>query len=240
MIWFTCSNCGKKHGRPETSIGSLVFCECGTGNTVPWDSTTEPPAMPSEPVNVPPPPLPPRLEPVPLNEERIPAARPAPQAAQRPRGRGGEYRDPTRCFNHPYLNQEHTCTLCNEHFCGHCVVTFQEKTYCGPCKNYQVRTLNKPPQPSLLAIFALIVGISAGPLGFCLLPFAVTGWIVPFLAFALLFQMFGIALGVLALMRMQQNPLLTGRSLAMTGILSAALGVVLMGVVAVYNYTQWV
>ncbi len=47
MIWFNCSKCGKTHGRPENSIGSVVFCECGQGNRVPWESTApEPPPQP--------------------------------------------------------------------------------------------------------------------------------------------------------------------------------------------------
>ena len=45
MIWFTCKKCGKTHGRTETSAGTMVFCECGNGNTVPWESTAAPPAV---------------------------------------------------------------------------------------------------------------------------------------------------------------------------------------------------
>ena len=47
MIWFTCKQCGKTHGRPENSVGSLVFCECGAGNTVPWESTVAEPEQPA-------------------------------------------------------------------------------------------------------------------------------------------------------------------------------------------------
>ena len=44
MIWFSCPKCGKTHGRPENSAGTMVFCECGQGNRVPWESTVaEPP-----------------------------------------------------------------------------------------------------------------------------------------------------------------------------------------------------
>ena len=39
MIWFTCRQCGKRHVRPEAECGTLVFCECGQGNRVPWQST---------------------------------------------------------------------------------------------------------------------------------------------------------------------------------------------------------
>ncbi len=91
MIWFACNKCGKRHSRPESSAGTFVFCDCGQGNPVPWESTVEAaevapaaPAivLPAEPVDVPelmPPPLPPlpRFDAVPVGEERVPP-RPGP------------------------------------------------------------------------------------------------------------------------------------------------------------------
>src|SRR5271169_2112243 len=46
MIWFTCKKCGKTHGRADNSAGTMIFCDCGAGNTVPWESTTAEPAAP--------------------------------------------------------------------------------------------------------------------------------------------------------------------------------------------------
>src|SRR5438105_12622885 len=73
MIWFSCSKCQKTLGRPESSVGALVFCDCGQGNAVPWDSTAAAPAepLPAEVL----PPQPPPLRPVPVGEEQIPVAR---------------------------------------------------------------------------------------------------------------------------------------------------------------------
>jgi hypothetical protein len=44
MIWFPCKHCGKVHGRPENSAGTMIFCDCGQGVTVPWESTAAPTA----------------------------------------------------------------------------------------------------------------------------------------------------------------------------------------------------
>src|SRR5437588_8008736 len=44
MIWFTCKKCGKTHGRAENSAGSMIFCDCGHGSLVPWESTAPEPA----------------------------------------------------------------------------------------------------------------------------------------------------------------------------------------------------
>ena len=46
MIWFACKQCGKRHGRAESLVGTLVFCECGQGNRVPWASTVPEPEAP--------------------------------------------------------------------------------------------------------------------------------------------------------------------------------------------------
>lgn len=87
MIWFACKQCGKVQGRPDSAAGSLIFCNCGSGNTVPWESTVEPPPESVPTQNVPP--LPPILEPIPIEESNIPPvvpARPArPSYPQKPR-----------------------------------------------------------------------------------------------------------------------------------------------------------
>ena len=52
MIWFGCKKCGKRHGKAESLCGTLVFCDCGFGNRVPWSSTVPEPEAP-EPTAVP-------------------------------------------------------------------------------------------------------------------------------------------------------------------------------------------
>ena len=61
MIWFACKQCGKTHGRPDSAIGATIFCDCGCGLLVPWESTA---AEPSTPVIVADMPLAFKLEPV--------------------------------------------------------------------------------------------------------------------------------------------------------------------------------
>src|SRR5438045_2911704 len=53
MIWFHCKKCGKTHSRPDNSAGTLIFCDCGSGNTVPWESTAAEPANPPPAVEAP-------------------------------------------------------------------------------------------------------------------------------------------------------------------------------------------
>ena len=100
MIWFACKQCGKTHNRPESSSGSMVFCDCGNGMTVPWESTMEPPAnapqqeeVPSAlPVNVPPAFDVPSFQPIPVGEERVPP----PPRPQNPSPPPIPYQDPGR------------------------------------------------------------------------------------------------------------------------------------------------
>src|SRR5947208_15063000 len=116
MIWFSCSKCQKTLGRPESSAGALVFCDCGQGNVVPWDSTAAAPAepLPAEVL----PPQPPPLRPVPVGEEQIPVARrPSPSAPPpsredddlRRRFSTPQNRNPGQCFNHQDRPVLHKC-----------------------------------------------------------------------------------------------------------------------------------
>lgn len=200
MIWFTCKQCGKRHGRPDETSGSLLFCECGQANRVPWDSTAlEPPT----------------LEPA----DARPSSRPAPRT-----------RDPGRCLNHPSEPSETRCLACGEAFCAGCIVTLQGATLCGPCKNYRLQRLQRPPRLSGLALVALILGLVSGPLAFCLsmMPlaqpqgpsdsaviFGLIGAVIPFGA---------LIVGLLALREIDNNPQVGGRALAMTGTGTALLG----------------
>jgi hypothetical protein len=232
MIWFACSQCGRKHSRPETSVGSLIFCECGQAITVPWESTIEAPEVPAEPVppSVPVPPPLPRMEPIPLAEERLPVAR----SARRPRQERRAPRDPSRCFNHTDLPAETTCAGCQERFCTHCVVTFRGKTWCGPCKNKEIRTILRPSRPSTLAVFSSILAV-LGYVGFCFFPLLPSSDLLVGAALVVFVQLLPLGLGIGALYRMQKDPFLTGRSLAFTGIVGAGLCMLLAGAASVLS-----
>ena len=92
MIWFACKQCGKSHGRGEHLAGTLVFCECGHGNRVPWSSTIAEPE-PEEAMPAPPPR--PRVPPTP----RDPGATPSSFPSAKRNGAGRDVHDgagPTR------------------------------------------------------------------------------------------------------------------------------------------------
>jgi hypothetical protein len=141
MIWFACKHCGKRHKQPDEAAGSLVFCECGRSNRVPWESTAPEPRE---------------------------AAEPAPRRGPRRRARREPPpRDPEYCLTHEEAPSVHTCPDCGESFCARCLVEFQGLRLCGPCKNYRVRKLQRRPQIAGVAIAALIAGLVCAPLIFC-------------------------------------------------------------------------
>lgn len=224
MIWFACKECGKRHHRPEEAVGTLVFCACGAGNRVPWESTVpaeEGPAEPTEPVPVPATPWGEGARPAAEDDE--PAPRRARRAAPRPR-------DPAHCLNHPDAAATHTCADCREAFCDGCVVALQGRTLCGPCKNFRLRTRERPLTPSAFAIMALVVGLMSGPWGFCLMIamagkggvsagvlafFGILGIGVPLVA---------LGLGLKGVWDVNHRPRLAGRGFAVTGMTLAAAG----------------
>lgn len=250
MIWFACKHCGRKHSRPESSTGSLIFCDCGQGITVPWESTIEEPelVLPVEPVAPPPLSGPPRMVAMPVGEERVPVSqRPRPDEAipvVRPaRGRRRPpipVRDRNYCFNHQDLPIERTCESCTERFCGHCLVTFQKRVLCGPCKNAVVRALDEAPKISVLAVTSALLALAVSVVGFCLLPLGTTLDMLPLAVFTLLIQLVVLGLAGLAWYRVEKTPLVRGKSLAITGILAAGLGIVLTVAATMYSYMQWV
>ncbi|MFQ3593774.1 MAG: hypothetical protein SNJ82_11405 [Gemmataceae bacterium] len=69
MLWFFCKSCGKRHSRPESEAGALIFCTCGNGVRVPFSSTA--PAAPDIPQAIP-------------TEHSLPV-RPVPVAPETPR-----------------------------------------------------------------------------------------------------------------------------------------------------------
>ena len=209
MIWFECKQCGKPMRQPDSAVGSFVFCTCGAGTRVPWESTISPPPEPE-------PSEPPELE------ERRPSRR--------------RYEpvdiDPAYCLNHTDIPSEVTCEDCKEHFCQACVLQVRGKTLCGPCKNFRLSRLQRPPSVSGLAVVSLILAIVGGPISFCLYSvgrmnepgLSVFG--VLFGSMALLLPAAALLLAFLALSRIERNPRLGGRGLAITGATTAAVGVV--------------
>lgn len=225
MIWFQCKGCGKTHGRPESSVGSLVFCECGQGNQVPWESTAPPAEEPGARGGVP------TLEP--MKFERPP--RLDDPSADRDDGEGRRERrsrrpgrklrfDPNFCLNHAQLASKKTCHDCGEAFCNDCVVEVEGETLCGPCKNFRVRSWQQPPRVSGFALFSVLVALVAGLLG----TLAVANSASPTMCLiALLPQAGALVLGGIGLRAVERNPSLGGRSLAITGILMAGMSIFL-------------
>jgi hypothetical protein len=199
MIWFACKRCGKRHKQPVEAAGSLVFCECGQSNRVPWESTVPAPREPAG-----------------------PEPRPGPRRRNR---REPRPRDPAYCLNHEEAMSVHTCPDCGEAFCARCLIEFQGLRLCGPCKNFRVRKLQRRPQIAGMAIAALVVGLVCAPLIFCFTLTAI-GTREPrnIVVAGVIGMVMGVAALVLGLVGLRQAEGAAGRGgqgMAMTG---AALG----------------
>ena len=242
MIWFACKKCGKTHGRPESLSGTLVFCECSFGNRVPWSSTAAEPEQSANPVPIPP--SAPRPRPRPDRDEDD-------RSNDRPlRRREPRRANPRYCLNHEDAASECTCHDCKAAFCSSCVVTLQGgETLCGPCKNFRVRGITRPPRMSGLSIVALVVGLVGGPVTFCLNNINVGAQQTsPSIAVAIALSVVGLilpagrlALAWLALREMDAKPNTGGRSLALTGAASGLIGVLwtlTIGSLLVYKHMQ--
>jgi hypothetical protein len=225
MIWFACKECGKRHHRPEEAAGTLVFCSCGAGNRVPWESTApadEGSGEPAEPVPVP--------AATPWGGSERPTAEADEPAPRRGRAVERRPRDPAHCLNHPEAAATQTCEECREAFCDGCVVTLQGRTLCGPCKNFRLRARERPATPSAFAIMALVVGIMGGPWGFCLMTGmanrgeASTAFLAFFGVLGIACPLVALGLGLKAIWDVNHQPRLAGRGLAVTGMTLAAAG----------------
>jgi hypothetical protein len=239
MIWFSCGKCGKTHGRPENAAGSLVFCECGNGNRVPWESTaTEPPPQvpmlgPSTPSSSVP--APPTLAPLTFDLPASPTSR-RDRDEEPIRRRRGEPRDPNFCFNHPSTAQNGVCEDCGEAFCSSCLVTMAGATVCGPCKNFRARTLEQPAKSSGTAVASVIIALMAGGvLGFCLLPFGGRPAIMVLSILALVPQLFALGLGIRSLFVAEAQGRPAGQALAITGIAAAGVTILLTVMMNLYG-----
>jgi hypothetical protein len=223
MIVFACQQCGKRFARPESTSGSALFCECGTRNQVPWEST-----------------LPDSEAPPPLPEPRRPDL--DPWLAGRPQLR---QRNPAYCLNHQDTPPQHTCPDCAERFCADCVVSVQGQALCGPCKNLRMRNRQRPPQVSVAAIMAPIIALITGPGAVFVMFFALgmaqtsgsvagaAGGIVVIALFALTLQALALLLAAWSLRSLETNPRLSGRALAITGMVAALVSGVLIADVAI-------
>jgi hypothetical protein len=250
MIWFKCKKCQKTQGRPDSAAGTMIFCDCGHGNTIPWESTTAEPAAPIPVVSVPKGPL---LEPLqfdpssvptvgghtappaaplpPINQSSdYPVHEPPPVEEDRPYRRGRtEKRDPDYCFNHQRRPRVGACAECEENFCADCLVKFQGALLCGPCKNFRARREELPPAASSMATASLMISLIAGPLMMCLLiakPGDPSMRVLCYLS--LLPQMLAIGLGAWALYEAEKERKGGGQWVAISGIATAGLTCVLM------------
>ncbi len=261
MIWFSCKQCGKVHGRSENSIGTMIFCDCGTGLTVPWESTAAEPEKRPEAPAFPGPVLKPMVfdsgpPPLPARSERIERTEPLDRPLDRPlerseRDRGERWererpaprrdrrgpRDPNSCLNHEGRIKQNTCALCNEGFCAWCVVSFEGKMMCGPCKNLQARLLQKPLRVSSYAWVSVLLAFALGPLTL-FLPLGAWSWAVLWVFLALLPQAAAVLFGALAWRQVEENPNVGGRGMAFGGMLGGAVVALLLVVMNIYA-TRW-
>jgi hypothetical protein len=245
MIWFNCKKCGKVHGRADASAGTMIFCDCGNGNTVPWESTAAEPLTPAV-VQAP---KVPDLAPIqfePVLAPATPAAANAPSyptypsapppAEERPARRSrGERRDPEFCFNHQRVPKVQDCADCKENFCADCLVKFQDAMLCGACKNFRVRRQELLPAASTMAVASLIIALMLGPLTMCLLigkpesdMMRVICWLF------LLPQVLAVGLGAWALWDAEKECKGGGQWVAVTGIATAGMTCVLMLLLQVF------
>ena len=245
MIWFNCKKCGKTQGRPESSAGTMIFCACGHGNTVPWESSASEPAAPPVAVEVPRGPM---LDPIqfdPVASTGGPAAPPAAKKSstyptspipppiedeERPYRRGrSEKRDPDYCFNHQRRPRVEACAECEEGFCSDCLVKYQGSLLCAPCKNFRARREELPPSTSSMASASLIISLIAGPLMMCLLIAKPGDSSMRVLAYlSLLPQLLALALGVWSLREAEKERKGGGQWVAIAGIATASLACIMM------------
>ena len=223
MIWFACRQCGKTQGRPDEEAGTLIFCPCGVSNRVPWESSVPEPAPESlesreaQGVDIP------RSEgdvpPIPFVDDSPPA-----KTSRRPAIRE---RNPAYCLNHQDLVKQQSCVDCGEGFCDDCIMTFQGKVLCGPCKNFRMRQMHRPTELSLLALFSPIVAVAGGFAALFMSAIAVHSG-APGLGFLSVAPQLGaFGLGLAAMRRIENDPFLKGRPLAMTGMIAAVVCAIL-------------
>ena len=256
MIAFICKQCQKRHSRPDTQAGTLVFCECGQGNRVPWDTPAAGGDFPEAiPVAFPTPTHPARPRPVPAASAPMPS-RSLPADDRRPelplpsRKPGLLFRkiNPNFCLHHDESDAEAACDACKLPFCKLCVVSIQGRTLCGPCKNFQIAGMGQPPRVLPLAVVSLVVSLVSGPVTLILTLVAMglhigegaTGGAVVLCLLAVLLPAAGLWLTGSALRQIESRPQVGGRALAASGACVALIGVLwcltVIGVVVAKHY----
>lgn len=239
MIWYACKQCGKRHGRAEHLAGTLVFCECGHGNRVPWSSTVPEPE-PEEARPAPPPR--PRVPRPALDEDR-----PEPELLRPRRSRERHRINSAYCLNHEETPKEATCEACHCSFCSACVVTLQGQTLCGPCKNFRVGGRSRPARLSPLAVLAFVLGLVCVVVSLILTLVAVgasmlaeSGVVVAVVCclIAVLLASGELVLGWVALRQIDRQPAFGGRGLAMTGATAGLAGIVWAVGIAVFSIAR--
>ncbi len=229
MIWFACGKCGKVLGRPDNAVGAMVFCDCGHGLTVPWESTAP------EPSHVPAVVLPKVARAEPLSFDGISQPVTAdPQPPPRSRRRRARFEvDPNVCLNHEARAKQKICADCGLSFCDDCVVAFRGQTLCGPCKNYETKLLQRPPKASALALASAAVAFAAGLLVLCM-PWNKPMVLSVIALIALAVQALAFLAGLFAWKKTQSDPRFGGQGLAITGMAAASFLAVLTIVLTVY------
>jgi hypothetical protein len=258
MIWFECKKCHKKHGKADNLAGTLVFCECGQGNRVPWSSTIPepPPELPKESQRKPR--WPDEDAPGPRwSRPRDPESDDQDQPAQprepddlplrRKQVRLRRVR-PGFCFHHEEDASETNCEECRIPFCSRCVVPLQGRTLCGPCKNFRIAALGRPARIPPLAPIALLVGLVSGPVCLVLTFLALgqqigagnTGGAVMLCLLSLCVSVTGLVLGGKTLRQIERLPQARGASLgicaATTSAVSALWSLTLAGLLILQSF----
>jgi hypothetical protein len=139
---------------------------------------------------------------------------------------------PDFCLQHDEDPSETTCDGCKLPFCKRCVVSIQGQTLCGPCKNFRIAALGRPPRILPLAIYALVISLVSGPVTLILSLVAIglsisegaTAAAVVLCLLALALPITGLVLAAQALRQIETRPQVGGRALAASGACTALVG----------------
>lgn len=209
-IFFACKQCGKRFERPGPASGTLVFCVCGAGTLVPWESTLPPEETAAGDV------------------ASLGWAEAQSQAESQPSP------DPARCFNHADTPRSHLCAACGEAFCGGCVVVFEGETLCGACKNFRLRARQRPPRLSVLSILAALLSLATGSVWLFVLLGALGSQarapaVITLGVIGMVPQLAALLMAAWALRAVESDNQLSGRDWAITGLIGVLVSSVATG-----------
>jgi EamA domain-containing membrane protein RarD len=109
---------------------------------------------------------------------------------------------------------------CGEVFCPDCLILFQGRALCGPCKNFRVRTEQRSSRLSILSLLSLLIGLLTGGL-FCIAPAGVEAGAPVVGYIGLIIPLTALVLGILGLREVEKQARVRGRSLAIAGLVIA-------------------